>query len=488
MWGGAFAKAWGTVRWPVSPLTVLRVLGGTPTPWGRLRQWWRVRLPARGQLVYWARESGRFFSWQIAITLINVIAGLLVVRYLPKEDYAFYTIGFMAMAIFTNITSAGVSPAVNSLAGSHWEDPRQMGSIVNTAIAFRKLVALGFAIPIAAYGLWQFSLVEAGWASALALTTVFALGGMVELESSILKVPLVFARRIGQLQRYDVWVAASKLVGIVVAGLLWPTALTFAAVTIGSLVISWRLLTKASARVIDADAPVDADVRARIVSLFKPNIVSVVYWSFQAQITILLCTLVGTTSNVAEIGALGKLTLIFGLLGTFVGSYLMPAIAKAVRSSQILARFGLVMVIYTVVTALLVGVAAFYPELLLWILGEQYGNLADLLLLYVSVAMIGVFQGQVHSVCITRGWVKYFVWYAPLAIVTQLVLLFILDLSTIRDVIRFEGCVSSVLLALTLGIFIVEFVAHSRRSRATSTSEPSHIFETKSIARTELMK
>ena len=418
---------------------------------------WRSRLPNRERVEYWSRELRRFFSWQLAITGLNLLAGLLIIRFLPKGDYALYAIGFMTLSIFTDITDAGISPAVRALAGRHWGDRERMGSVVNTAVSFRKQVALATALPVAAYALWQFRLLEAGWGQALALTIVFGIGGLVGLETSIYRVPAVFSRKVIELQRFDGYTAVAKVGLIVACGLVYPSAWLFAVLSVATLVIDWRLVKRLGASLITRTAAVSREYRATMVGLFRPNILNSVFMAFQGQIALLLAALFGSASNVAELSAMGKIGVVFTILGSFVSAYLAPEVSKAVTPRGVLAKAALVIGLYLAAAAVVLGVAWLAPELVLWVLGPKYANVEGVLLLYLSVAMVGLLRAQVHALCISRGWVRGFFWYAPVVLAAQAYGIWRGELGTLRGIVNFEALVTGVAFAVTAGVFAWEW-------------------------------
>lgn len=408
----------------------------------------------------WFLEARRFLSLQLVIMAVNLAVGLLVLRFLDKADYALYTIGFATLFIFTDISAAGVGPAVQSLAGARWRDRGALGALVRTAISFRKTVALALGLPILAYGFWQYNLIGAGVAESVALLAVFGVAGVAALEVQIFKTPLKYHHRVADVQGAEMWAAIVKLAGVVAFGFVAPDAVVFGAISTGAFVVEWALTRRHTREVADLTAPTDPAVRARIVELFKPSFPSVTYWAFQSQITILLCSLFGTIENVAEIGALGKLALMFQLLNVFVGSYLHPAISKASRPGRILRMSAAIIAIYMAACLVVVGIAAAYPEAFLLILGERYANLDSVLVLAVAVSMLSLLEGQIMSLCQVRGWVRLVGWYVVVAVATQATLLLTMELTGLRDILVFNGVVVLATLTFVSAIFAYEFSSY----------------------------
>lgn len=427
----------------------------------------------RERIRKWTRELSRFFSAQIGITALNLISGLLILRFLPKFDYALYTVGFAAINVFTQVSNSGVTPIVNAIAGRSWKDRARMGSVLNTAIGFRKRVGLALALPIGVYCVWQYRLLGVDYGLAVLLTVTFGLIGLLTIETSLLSVPFIYAKEVFVTQRIEIGAALAKLGLIICAGLLLPSAFTIALATTVAIAWVWRSYRSKVTRHIDLAEPQDAGARAEIWGLFKLNAPGTLYWSFQGQVTVLLCSIFATTENVAEIGALGRLTMIFAILNTFVAGYLLPEISKAVTLRRILQVSLGIIGIFALATAGLMGLAWLKPEWLLLILGDKYYNLEDVLLLFVGVSMISVFQSQVSSMCGSRGWMKWFALYIPVTLVAQVGALLVLDLATLRSIILFNGIVATASLLMSVGIYVYELHNFHQETRSAAPSTPN---------------
>jgi O-antigen/teichoic acid export membrane protein len=412
------------------------------------------------RVVYWIKEASRFFSLQLVVTAFNFLVGFLILRSLSKIDYATYTAALSILSIFTNVTNVGIGPAMNDIAGKHHADRIEMGALVNTAVSFRNRVAVYLAVPILCYAGWQFWLLNVSILVALFVIAIVAVGGVVQLQISILKVPLLFARRVIELQRIELKGAVVKLLlggGVI---LIYPSVITFSLVMSVVFLYIWRLTVRAAGELYDKSAPIRAAYRKQIVDLFRANFINTLYWAFQGQILILLCALFGSTENVAEIGAMGKITAVFTLLNLFVNSYFIPAVAKEQSPRAILVKSYQVVGFYIAAAVPILMVAFLFPDVLLMILGEKYANLTDLLPLYVSISVLTLFQGAFYSLCAAKGWVRYYFVYTPIIIITQVTMLFFFDLSDMRSILYFDGALVLTSLLITVVLYTFEYTRY----------------------------
>lgn len=423
----------------------------------------------RKRVIFWVRESSRFFSLQLLVTALNFFIGFLILRYLSKFDYATYTAAVAILAVFTTVTEVGINPAMNAIAGVHHDNPLEMGALVNTAIAFRTRIALLLALPVIAYAFWQFWLLGVNWPLAGLVIAIVAVGGVVQLQISILRVPILFAQRVIPLQWIELKSAVVKVMLGLAVLLLYPGVITFTAVMSLVYIYTWRLMSAGSADLYDRTAPVRKVYRKKIALLFRRNFVNTLYWAFQGQILILLCALFASTDNVAEIGAMGKLTAIFMLLTHFVNSYFIPALAKLEAPVEILRKAGMIILFYAGATVPILAAAFFFPDLLLLVLGAKYANLTDLLPLFVSISVMTLIQGATYNLCASRGWVRHFYVYTPIVIVAQLLLLYFLDLSNLREILYFDGAIVGLSIIINLVIFLIEFSQYRRQVNTDGT-------------------
>jgi hypothetical protein len=78
---------------------------------------------------------------------------------------------------------------------------------------------------------------------------------------------------------------------------------------------------------------------------------------------------------------------------------------------------------------------AVFPEVLLWILGPKYAHLEhELFLMILSSVLLSV-MGTMWQLNVTRGWIVSPWALIPTGILTQVVLIALLDLSQVRDVL-----------------------------------------------------
>ncbi|MBK8968722.1 MAG: hypothetical protein IPM36_19035 [Lewinellaceae bacterium] len=405
-------------------------------------------------------------SWQTIILLLNAVAGFLVIRALSKTDYGYYTIVFTTLTMFTNITNTGIEPAINAIGGRSWQDKNRMAVLVNTARRFRKKAGLYFALPILIYCSWQ--LLHTGLSGqflALFLVSLVA-GGAVLLNTSIYVCVLRLNGRVKTLQKAEGLTGLCKLSGIMLLWLLAPEAWLFLWWIVCCMAIQYALVWFWSRPILSTTSSTDERISQQISDLFKPNIVNTLYWAFQGQILVFLAALFGSTEQIAEIGAMGRIALLFAPFSLLITNYFQPAVAKAADSREISSNIKKAFAWLSIPALGMLGLVFFAPKLFLWVLGKQYFNLENYLLLFLSISLLTVAQAVLFGFCSARGWVKLFYLYTPFILIVQSILFLCLKLDSLHSILLFKGISELGALLLTVVLFLYSFY-HFRKTSLT---------------------
>src|SRR5881409_1972790 len=94
-----------------------------------------------------ARRIGNYALVQAAVQIIAFLSGILLVRWLPQSEYAFFTIANAMQATLMLLADIGISVGLISIGGRVWQDRHRFGELINTGLAVRrKLAALAVII------------------------------------------------------------------------------------------------------------------------------------------------------------------------------------------------------------------------------------------------------------------------------------------------------------------------------------------------------
>src|ERR1700730_9275637 len=232
-------------------------------------------LPVRSRLLVptavqkWFPILVKFTSIQVIVQTLGFAAGILIVRGLPKREYAFYTIGNTMLATILLLADSGISSALTAIGGRVWQDNHRLGSLLNTALQLRRQLAVLTMLIVVPVLIW---LLRQNGAKALA-TAVLVLavlaGSGLELITRIYGIALRLRSEIRQIQKQALLAALVKLALIAIAASVFLNAtIAIFAVVLGYAVKFW-MLRRWTSQEIDTEAPADPAMRSEIMAVIR---------------------------------------------------------------------------------------------------------------------------------------------------------------------------------------------------------------------------
>jgi hypothetical protein len=141
----------------------------------------------------------------------------------------------------------------------------------------------------------------------------------------------------------------------------------------------------------------------------------------------------GNITSIAQLGALGRVAVLFTLFSTIIGTLLVPRFARLENTKPLLIKkFTQILFITFLVMFLVAFVASIFSNQLLWILGNGYANLNFELILNITISCLNVISGIAYSLYSSKGWIL-----PPLYSISKTVLILVIgslvfDLSTLQ--------------------------------------------------------
>ncbi len=106
---------------------------------------------------------------QILIQAIGMISGILIIRMLPTNEYALYTLANTMLGTLMMLTDSGISSGVMSQSGKVWEDKERLGIVLATGLNLRRKFALVVIIIMTPFLLYILMTNGASWFTAILL-------------------------------------------------------------------------------------------------------------------------------------------------------------------------------------------------------------------------------------------------------------------------------------------------------------------------------
>jgi len=243
--------------------------------------------------------------------------------------------------------------------------------------------------------------------------------------------------QIKRVQTLDALAAAVRLVLLVAAYFIFLNAAVAIWAAIVSVILQYGFLNRWVSDSIDKNAPVNKEDQSAMLSIVKHQAPNAVFYCFQGQLTVLLISVFGNTQNIAEVGALGRLSVIFSIINATMASIVLPAFARCQSPRELRIRYFQVCGGFCLLGLSLISAAVLFPDQILWILGSKYAHLRHELLLMMILAAFNAVIATMWSLNSTKAWIRYSWLNIPSVVLTQIVLLTLLDVSTVHGVILF---------------------------------------------------
>src|SRR2546430_4807982 len=96
-----------------------------------------------------ARRIGNYALVQAVVQIIAFSSGILLVRWLPQREYAFFTIANAMQATLMLLADIGISTGLVSIGGNLWQNRNRFGQMINTGLALRRKLALASVVIVA---------------------------------------------------------------------------------------------------------------------------------------------------------------------------------------------------------------------------------------------------------------------------------------------------------------------------------------------------
>jgi O-antigen/teichoic acid export membrane protein len=409
--------------------------------------------PIMRRALHRARIVGNFALIQAIVQMIGFASGILLVRRLSQHDYAYFTIANTMQGTINLLADIGISVGLVSIGGRVWQDRHRFGQLIKTALAVRRKLG-GIAILIVT-PIMYFLLIKNGASiSYTILLTVVVLAGIsVQLSLGVLSVVPRLRSDIGRIQTIDLTGAIVRLLLLVGLVYLFLNAAVAVAVATATLLLQYAMLRSYAGNVVDLDADENDEDRHEIIRLIKHLAANAVFYCLQGQITILLISFFARGANsVAEVGALGRLAMIFAVLTNLLTNVFVPAFARCQTKQKLHWLYTAIVGGVAAFSFLIVAAARIFPDQFLFVLGNKYAYLHRELLLMVCGSVLAALAGTLWALNASKAWIKGSWLYIPLTVLTQIALIPVTDFSSVSGVLMFNllSLVPSLLLNIGL--------------------------------------
>ena len=412
-----------------------------------------------------ARRIGNYALVQGAVQILAFASGILLVRWLPQHEYAFFTIANAMQATLMLLADIGISVGLISIGGRVWQDRHRFGELIVTGLSIRKKLAAAAVIIVAPI---LYAMLAKNGASPLytfALIAFVLAGFSIQLSVDVFSAVPRLHSDIGRIQKIDFICATVRLLLILSLVYLFAAAGVAVAIATVSFLLQYLLLRNYAAKAVDLSANENPEDRREIVRFIKSLAANVLFYCFQGQITVFLISFFGHhATSVAEVGALGRLAMIFTILMNMLTNIFVPAFARCHDKRKLGYLYAAIAGGVVLFSAGVLAGAALFPDEFLLVLGKRYAHLHRELLLMVGVAVMAALSGTLWLLNASKAWISGSWLYIPLTLSTQIALIPFTDFSSVAGVLIFN------LISIAPSLFLNLILSYRGFTRFASTA------------------
>lgn len=426
---------------------------------------------SKQQVVTWTKALTVTSVSQIAIKAIGFLSAIIVIRLLPTQEYAYYTLAYTMLGTMTLLADAGIGIGMLRFGSRVWDNRTQLGRVLTTALNLRYRFAclcLLLFLPILFILLRHHG---ATWLAALIIIAALIPAFYTSLSESLLKTPIKLNKDITRLQVVDVGANSGRLALTATCLCLAPFAwVGILCSGIAQIYVNIRYRT-ISHDYVDRTAPEDPEVRQAMLGIVKRKLPGSIYYCVSSQITIWLISIFGTTDSVAQFGALTRLAMLLTVFHSIMSLLVVPSFAKLPDNGpQLRKHYLALMGGLSLMSIAIFLIVALTPNQILWVLGGDYTDLREELILMAMVSCVGFLGNCNYSLTTARGMVMAPYVGIPILLTVQIIAIVVLPLGTVKEVLVFSLINACASLALIASYFV--YKTHHLETDAASLDSP----------------
>lgn len=396
------------------------------------------------------RSLVEFALSQILVTAIGVVVSILLVRKMPKDQYAYYTIANSLLMQILALSDSGLTAGLQAIGGPSHASDYSMGELLRTGVGLRRrmyLLAGILVLPFVPYMLWH-----AGAPVPVLLEVVFLVIAITQFRLMI-SIYNVVPRLRGQvriLQWVNLGGVFARLAIIVPAYFSYLSIGVALAALLVADIVQIMMLIRWSRANVDLTAKPSPVVRKSVWRIVRAQIPYEIYGIFQGQISVWLITIFGDAGKIANFGAITRLGIIFTVLPRAVDAVLTPKLSRCTQARRLRGIYWLIFFAFFLCSSASLGIAMIRPDLFLNLLGNKYSNLRSDFFLAMCMSAVWALQGNALGLNMSRGWVVPAYVGITVTLATQAIAFTMVNLSTVRGVLLASMAVGAVNLVVQL--------------------------------------
>ncbi|MES2891570.1 MAG: polysaccharide biosynthesis protein [Bacteroidota bacterium] len=413
--------------------------------------------------VTWVKLISITGGAQLIVQAIGLISGIIVIRLLSTEQYGLYTLANTMLGTMVILADGGISTGVMAQGGKVWKNKTEMGLVLATGLDLRKKFAIGSLLVAIPFLIMLLMRHGASWVYAVLVVLALIPAFVSALSGTLLQIVPRLNQDIIPLQRNNLIYNVARLASIS-SLLLFPYA--FVAILAAGLPQIWANfdLRKITAKYAHRSDTADPLIRKEILNFVKRILPGSIYFCVSSQITIWLISIFGSSTGVAQIGALGRLAIILSIFNILFSTLISPRFARLeARFDILIKRFFQIQLVVLVVGCIIVLLVSIFSTQILWVLGKEYQSLHAELVLNMIGSCIGLLAGISFGLFTCRGWILHPAISIPVSLVSIIIGVIFFDVSSLTGVLYLNIYLAVVQMLLNGGYCLIKIYSLRRQ-------------------------
>lgn len=392
----------------------------------------------------------QFVATQMLSQGLAFAAGILLVRYMASTEYGYYTLAIAMIGLAGVLLDLGLSTAVLAVAGRQPALLDKLGHILGDAFVIQKRLAAYMALPCGLFFILSFRKQGAEYIVILPLLALVAIQTSIATRNTLWLSIVRVRGDIKLQQRNEIITNSTRLLAVTAIAIVGLNANTALVVNTLAAILTLCLLRKLDAGKIALEIQHRNQYGKELINLVSKQAPNSLYYCFSGQISLWLVGWFGSTEKVAEMGALGRLGVLFAIVGSVFSALIQPYFAKSQSVANIVSGLVKVNIFFIGLTIGLMAVGRWYPQILLSLLGEKFSGLSDELLWLIFSTAMASWSGALYQIGAARGWIIPWLAVIPVCVGSIMITAANVDVSTVKGAfeVNCSAGVSAGLLAL----------------------------------------
>jgi hypothetical protein len=393
----------------------------------------------RHKIQRWLVQASGVLLTQAGVQIIGAVTGLMLVRWMPKDEYAWLTICGSLLATIGLLADGGIGTAITAMSGRVVGDKTALAQVADACLTVRnRLALLSLVLTLPPFFILFIR------AEMSAEMSAFVVGSAVltlwpSTNSKFLPVTLRIAGHLKSTQVMELCGALLRC-GLTVIVLMagWRQFYPAFLATVASIGLHAWLARRGVMSVLGMASGTETQ-KAEVWSFVRALYPNFVFSCVQGQIATWIISFTSGVTEIADIGALSRLTIFFSIFGAMFHYMVLPNVAST--KCPVLVRTKFIFSIFATLGAVVLVLVASWlmPGPFLWILGGSYSHLGLELPLAFAAQGLGVMNSVIWTFMQVRGWVRLSWLNIPLTISGYVLGVLVADLSSVAGVLIMSG-------------------------------------------------